>query len=100
MEEFFVTFGVQYGKTVMSTPHPMRMQRNGYAVIEAASLDEAHRKAGLVFGTAWAFVYDREHFIDDGTAAKWHHDGELMRIKADGTRVIVNEKALQGGDLS
>jgi hypothetical protein len=100
MEDFYVTFGVQYGQSVNSERHPLRMQKNGYAVIEAVSLDAAHRIAGQVFGTAWAFVYDHKHFIADGTAAKWHHDGELMRIKPDGTRVIVNEEALQGGNLS
>jgi hypothetical protein len=96
VHDYYVTFGVQYGKKVGSTPHPLRMQTSGYAVIEARDLAEAQRIAHEVFDVRYAFVYDQEHFIDDGTAAKWHPDGELMRIHFDGRREIVNERALQG----
>ncbi len=69
MEDFYVTFGVQYGQSVNSERHPLRMQKNGYAVIEAVNLDAAHESRAGCSALRRAFVYDYEHFIADGTAA-------------------------------
>jgi hypothetical protein len=79
IQEFYVTFGVQYSKHDGADQHPLGMVKDGYAVIEAPNMEMARRIAAAVFGTAWAFIYGEE-FITDGSAAKWHHDGELLRI--------------------
>lgn len=93
--EWYVTFGVQYSRHPSGDPHPLRMHKDGYAVIEAASYEEARLIASRTFGQAWAFMYSREDFIDGGMAARWHHAGELMRIHLDGTRTYAPEEKLQ-----
>lgn len=76
--EFYVTFGVQYDSP---EKHPLGMHKDGYAVIEAPDLETARTIARATFGDKYAFIYPKWDFIDDGTAAKWHHRGELMRVK-------------------
>lgn len=78
--EWYVTFGVQFTKSENSVPHPLRMHADGYAVIEAPDIDMARRIARAIFGDAWASIRDHAEFIDGGMAARWHHDGELLRI--------------------
>lgn len=95
MEEFYVTFGVKHSLHPESDRHPLRMQSRGYAVVEASDLEAAREIARETLNNQYAFIYDRAHFIDDGTAARWHHDGELMRIRSDGTWFYVNEEKLQ-----
>lgn len=95
MNEYFVTFGVKYSKHPEADKHPLRMQSRGYAVVEAPDMETARVILRDVMQNNYAFIYDREHFIDDGTCARWHHDGELMRIKFDGTWTYTNEEALQ-----
>jgi hypothetical protein len=56
------------------------MHKDGYAVIEAPDIEVARKIAAAIFGTQWAFIYEKADFIDDGTAAKWHHSGEMLRI--------------------
>ena len=78
VQDHYVTFGVQY----RHEEHPLGMHPDGYAVIEAPDEETARKIAIAIFGTAWAFMYDREHFIDDGTRDKWHTEkGEMLRIK-------------------
>jgi hypothetical protein len=95
MDEFYVTFGVQYSKHPEADRHPLRMHKGGYAVIEAPDLEAARAIAYETFGDRYAFIYDRANFIDDGTAAKWHHDGELLRITAKRKLVFADEEKLQ-----
>lgn len=78
--EFFVTFGVQFSRSPGADRHPLRMHKDGYAVIEAPDMETARKIAYAIFGDKYAFIYDTANFIDDGTAARWHHAGELLRI--------------------
>jgi len=80
IHDYYVTFGVQYSGSPNGTPHPLGMHKDGYAVIEAPDLEMARRIANAIFGDKYAFIYPKSEFIDDGTAAKWHHAGELLRI--------------------
>jgi len=80
IREYFVTFGVQFSRHPGADVHPLGMFKEGYAVIEAPDMDMAHKIAYAIFGDFWAFIRDREEFIDGGIAARWHHDGELLRI--------------------
>lgn len=80
IEEFYCTFGVQYSGPPNGEPHPLGMHKDGYAVIEAPNFETARKIATAIFGKHWAFMYPKSEFIDDGTAAKWHHSGEMLRI--------------------
>lgn len=58
MQEFYITFGVQYGRDPEKHEiHPLGMTGNGYAVIEADDYEDARDAAFEVFGSRWAFVY-------------------------------------------
>lgn len=92
MEDFYVTFGVQYTKHPGATKHPLRMQSKGWAVIVADRLAEAQDIAHDIFGIRYAFVYDKANFIDDGTAARWHPDGEILRITNDKRLIYTNDE--------
>jgi hypothetical protein len=81
IHEFYISFGVQYSGRPTGTPHPLGMHKDGYAVIEAPDLEMARRIARAIFADKFAFIYPKSDFIDDGTAARWHHAGELLRIK-------------------
>jgi len=80
IQEFYVTFGVQFSRHPGADVHPLGMVKEGYAVIEAPDMDIARKIAHAIFGNLWAFIRDKEEFIDGGIAAKWHHEGELLRI--------------------
>ena len=80
IQEFFITFGVQFSKHADADVHPLGMFKEGYAVIEAPDMDYARKIAHAIFGANYAFIRDKAEFIDGGIAAKWHHDGELLRI--------------------
>jgi hypothetical protein len=88
IHEYYVTFGVQFSKHPGADVHPLGMVKDGYAVIEAPDMDVARKIANAIFGTLYAFIRDKEEFIDGGIAARWHHDGELMRIAWVGKRRI------------
>jgi hypothetical protein len=81
IEEFFVTFGVQYGRREGDLEHPLGMYSDGYAVIEAPDLHTARKIAHAIFDDKWSFIYDKDDFIHDGTAKRWHPAGELLRIR-------------------
>lgn len=83
IQEFFVTFGVQYGDPPEYEQHPLGMHRNGYAVIEAPDLETARRIAAAVFDNQYAFIYDWDNFMGDGTFEKWYSSQEcpLLTIK-------------------
>lgn len=84
IEPFYVTFGVQYtldperGET-----HPLGMHKDGFAVIEAPDFATAQRMANAVFEQKYAFIYDWDNFMGDGTFTKWYADqeGPLLTIK-------------------
>jgi hypothetical protein len=78
--EYFVTFGVQYRKGPDGVEHPLGMNADGYAVIEAPDMATAQRIADAIFQRQYAFIYDYANFIADGTRDRWHHEGELLRI--------------------
>jgi len=77
--EWYVTFGVQFSKHEGADKHPLGMVHSGYVVIEAPDQEMGHRIARAIFGDKWSFIYGEE-FITNGNAAKWHPDGELLRI--------------------
>ena len=84
IDEFFVTFGVQYTKDPeRGETHPLGMHKDGYAVIEAPDMKIAQAMAKAIFDNKYAFIYDREDFILGGTKDRWysHPDAELLRIK-------------------
>jgi hypothetical protein len=84
IHEFYVTFGVQYTNDPLTgEPHPLGMHKDGYAVIEAPDLATAQRIANAVFDQQYAFVYDWDDFMGDGTFEKWYSDQEapLLTIK-------------------
>lgn len=77
MDEFFITFGVQFtGDENTGDIHPYGFTHKDYVVIEAPDLATAQAIATVMFGTQYAFAYDREHFIDDGTKDRWYKDRE------------------------
>jgi hypothetical protein len=80
IREFYCTFGVQWSRHPGSDVHPLGMVHEGYAVIEAPDMEIARKIAYAIFGHLYAFIRDKEEFIDGGIAAKWHHEGELLRI--------------------
>ena len=83
INQYFVTFGVQYtGNEQTGEIHPYGVTHRNYVTIEAPSLAIAQGMAGAMFGTQYAFVYDREHFIDDGTKNKYYRrpDSEAFKI--------------------
>lgn len=86
MEEFYVTFGVQWTlDPEHGELHPLGMHKDGYAVIEAPDFGMAQRIAGAIFGNQYAFIYDTREFIDSGLLDKWYldedgHGRELLRI--------------------
>lgn len=73
IEEFYVTFGVQYTKDPeKGEAHPLGMHADGYALIEAPDMATAIRIANAVFEQKYAFLYDWEHFMGDGTFTRWY----------------------------
>jgi hypothetical protein len=83
IREHYVTFGQKYALDERHGElHPLGMHKDGYAVIEAPDLETAQRMAGAIFGESYAFIYDVEHFIFDGTKERWysHDNAELLRI--------------------
>ena len=86
IEEFYVTFGVQYtNDPTNGVEHPLGMHKDGYAVIEAPNYAVAQQIANAIFDQAYAFLYDKSEFIDDGKVGRWYLDEhgrprELLRI--------------------
>lgn len=77
--EFYVTFGVQYGRREDDDQHPLHMYGDGYAVIEAPDMEMARRIAFAIFEQQWAFIYGAEFMLND-RRDEWHPAGELLRI--------------------
>jgi len=75
IHEFFVTFGVQFGRRPGDQKHPLGMYADGYAVIEAVDIGMARGIAHAIFDRAWAFVYEKP------PAERHAPKGELLRIK-------------------
>jgi hypothetical protein len=75
IQEFFVTFGVQYGRQEDDDKHPLGMYSDGYAVIEAPDMETARAMAFAIFDEKYSFIYPDE--------PEFRHAprGELMRIK-------------------
>jgi hypothetical protein len=74
IHEYFVTFGVQYGRRPGDDVHPLGMYADGYAVIEAPDMETARAMAFAIFDDKYAFIY--------GQAPQERHvpEGELLRI--------------------
>jgi hypothetical protein len=84
IQEYYVTFGVQYSlDPERGELHPLGMHKDGYAVIEAPDFATAQRIASAIFENKYAFIYDWEDFMADGTFARWYSDqeGPLLTIK-------------------
>ena len=77
--EYAVTFGQRY----RSEEHPRLPEAHpdGYVVIEAPDMDQAHAIAFDKIGGSWAFLCEMEDFSLDA----WMHPlGELARYGDDG----------------
>jgi hypothetical protein len=73
IEEFYVTFGVQYtGDEETGEVHPFGMTGKDYAVIEAPHLEMARNIAFAIFGQQYSFIYDWDNFMGDGTYERWY----------------------------
>ncbi len=83
MKTYYVTFGQQYAREfhpledegTVSVIHP-----DGFAVVEANSLDDARKLAFKTLGVLWAFIYAAGAFHP-----ALYPMGELFRIHQDGT---------------
>lgn len=79
VEEFYVTFGVQYTKNPeYGGPTRLGMHKDGYAVIEAPDEAIARAFAQAVFGDEWSRLYTAAEYDVDNR--KYQPDGELLRI--------------------
>jgi len=74
IREWYVTFGVQFGRRPGDDHHPLGMFSDGYAVIEAPTDEMARGIARAIFGQHWAFLYH------DKPAEKYVPAGELLRL--------------------
>lgn len=84
IEEFYVTFGVQYtNDETTGEIHPLGMHGKGYAVIEAPDMETARAMAFAIFDNKYAFIYDWDNFMGDGTFERWYstQEGPLLTIK-------------------
>ena len=82
LEEFFVTFGVQYGPH--DTVHPISpgLHHNGWVVIEATDYESARVIAFGVLGQRWSMIHERYDF-PQSSRDKFYPAGELGRIKVN-----------------
>lgn len=74
IREWYITFGVQYGRREGDEHHPLGMFSDGYAVIEAPTHEMARRLAFAIFEQKWAFLYSERPTQKHAPA------GELLRI--------------------
>jgi hypothetical protein len=74
IREWYITFGVQYGRRQGDEHHPLGMFSDGYAVIEAPTHDMARAMAFAIFEQKWAFLYSEPPGKRHAPA------GELLRI--------------------
>lgn len=80
IQEYAITFGVQYGRRPDDDRHPLGMFADGYAVIEAPDGETARKIAFAVFGQQWAFDYPLSEFLREGSHELSRRAGELLRI--------------------
>lgn len=81
INQYYVTFGVKYTRDPeRGVQHPLGMHADGYAVIEAPDLETAQRIADAVFDQQYAFIYDKENFIDDGTKDRWYSEPDSLLL--------------------
>lgn len=80
VQEFMVTFGVQYN----AEPHPVidhPRLADGYLVIEAPDYETARRLAFALLGQKFSMVYDS---LDRSRMENYYPLGELARYSWDG----------------
>jgi len=87
IQEFAITFGVQYGRRKDADKHPMGMFGDGYAVIEAPSAEVARALAFAAFGEKWSFQYPMEKFATRENFEQYYPAGELMRLAWQTTEI-------------
>jgi hypothetical protein len=81
IEEFYVTFGVQYSlDPERGELHPLGMHKDTYAVIEAPDFATAQRMANAIFQEKYAFIYDWDNFMGDGTYERWYSGKDAALI--------------------
>lgn len=81
IEEFYVTLGVQYtGNEETGEVHPLGLTKDDYAVIEAPDFATAQRMANAIFQEKYAFIYDWDNFMGDGTYARWYEGKDAALI--------------------
>lgn len=81
MEEFYVTFGQQYGREG-DPPHPRlgaHGHRDGWVTIVAADEDTARALVAEVLGDAYSNLHPAEH-MPGPERLLWYPRGELLRI--------------------
>lgn len=82
IHEHYVTFGVQYtGDLTTGEIHPLGVTKDNYVVIEAPSLEVARNMANAIFGQQYSFIYDTDHFVHDGTMARWYSGQDAMAFR-------------------
>lgn len=80
IQEFAITFGVQYGRREDAEQHPLGMHGDEYAVIEAPNVTIARKIAFAVFDEKWGFIYPLAEFLSSPRRDEWHPAGESLRI--------------------
>lgn len=80
LDEYFVTFGVQYGPR--DTVHPISpgLHHAGWVVIEATDYESARAIAFGVLGQRWSMIHER-HDFPQSSRDKFYPAGELGRIR-------------------
>jgi hypothetical protein len=85
MQDFYVTFGVQYGHGKNQELHPVFdwIDSNGYVRVSAVDYENARAFVDWVLGDKWAFMYYEqpiERYATLGELAHWEatEESELL----------------------
>lgn len=76
MQNFYMTFGVQYNHE----PHPTwdGATGQGWVKVVAENYDDARSMVETRFGQAWSFLYPEEHFTEKSRS--YYPMGEILSI--------------------
>ena len=76
MSKFCVTFGQRFRRDEHC--FDKRIHPDGWVGIDADSLDEAIRRANVIFGNDWSNVY-----AEDQISREYFPSGELMYLRSE-----------------
>ncbi|AWN07794.1 hypothetical protein HOT31_gp124 [Microbacterium phage Hendrix] len=80
IQEYAVTFGVQYGRLPDADQHPQGFHGDEYIVIEAPDEVVARKIVFAIVSDRWAGLYPLEEFVTHPMRGTWHPNGEVLRI--------------------